>query len=319
MTAVLYLFFLLAAQPVLVSCQRSQVQDNSAKGVSQSELKKTRLVAETNDLPSIKTVDQKNGATFLVYFDESSAVIAENSIPTLAAFYRQLADLSRADAGKVKWASVVFTQKTDYVQPRREGDVRWLVPTDKDGKLTAHGIVDFYLVIPHEQVHAIQKSFVPQHSARWFKEGQATWLGMKVTERWNPELARKEYETLASEQKKATEPLALRKWGSVRVSGGAIMRQMTPEEREKMKQNPNSVTSGSFTFSTGDIISDESNAKARYGAALNIFEEIEKKAGRQKINAWLKSIWEQKSELDTNTLIQLTLEKTGVDITERLK
>jgi len=142
---------------------------------------------------------------------------------------------------------------------------------------------------------------------------------LKVTEKWNPELARREREVLASERQKVKEPLNLRKWGSVRVKGDAIMRQMTPEEREKLKQNPGSVTSGSFTFSKDDIISDESNAKARYGAALNLFEEVEKKAGPPKINDWLKSIWEYKAELGTNALIELTLAKTGVDIGSHLK
>ncbi len=97
------------------------------------------------------------------------------------------------------------------------------------------------------------------------------------------------------------------------------MRQMSAEEKEKLKQNPGSKTSGSFTFSSKDIISDESNAKARYGAALNLFEELEKKAGRQKIDDWLKSIWVYKAELGTDALIKLTLEKTGVDLGSQLK
>lgn len=318
-SVILSFAFLLTVSPVLVSCQQKHSSNNPPKEAAQSELKKEKQAAETNDLPSIKTTDLKNGAVFQVYFDEASAPVAEKSIPTLAAFYRELTQLTGVEGGKVKWASLVFTQKNDYIPPRREGDVRWIIPTDKNGQLSEHGTLDLYLTIPHEQVHAIQKSFTPQFTARWFKEGQATWIGLKVTERWKPELARKERETLAAEQQKTKEPLNLRKWGSVQVKGGAIMRQLTPEDREKIKQNPGSITSGSFTFSKGDIVSDESNAKARYGAALNIFEEIEKKAGINKINDWLKGIWVNKAELGTDALIKLTLEKTGVDITERLK
>jgi hypothetical protein len=317
--AALLTLLCLVVTPILVLGRSDLSPVAAARGLSRSELKIERIAAEPNDLPSIKATDLKNGAVFRIFYDEPSLPVAEELILVLAAFYRELAELSLVDASRVKWASVVFSQNTDYVPARRENDVRWLVPTDKNGRLTPHGRVDFYLVIPHEQVHAIQKTFIPQHAMRWLKEGLATWLGLKVTEKWNPELARRERDVLAAEQQKVKEPLNLRQWGSVKVKGDAIMRQMTPEEREKLKQNPGSVTSGSFTFSKNDIISDESNAKALYAAALTLFEEVEKKAGPQKIDDWLKSIWEYKAELSTNAVIELTLAKTGVDIGSHLK
>lgn len=282
------------------------------QGVALSELKKELFTAEASDLPSIKTTDLQTDAVFRVYFDQASAAVAEKSIPTLAAFYRQVAEFTAVDAGKVKWHSIVFTQKKDYTPPQRN-DVRWVIEVGDNGQLSEHGIKDFYLVIPHEQVHAVQKTFIPHHSPRWFGEGQATWAGLKVTERWNAELARRHREALAEGLSKTAEPINLRRWGSVQIKGGAMLRQMTPEQIEKLKQNPGSSIGGTFTFSQDDVITDLSNEQARYAASLKVFEEMEKTAPG-KLNNLFKAIWERNAELDTASFAKLSLEHLKLDV-----
>lgn len=295
-----------------------QAGDDSKQGVTQSQLKKVRLRAAEDDLPSIRVVDLKNGAVFRVYFDKSSARVAEDSIPILAAFYRELAEITGVDGGQVNWSSVAFVQNAEYNPPRRGGEVRWKVVIDSNGQLGPTGITDLYSTIPHEQVHAIQGTFA-SGLPRWFNEGQATWAGLKVTERWRPELARKERASLAQANKAATGTLNLPKWGGVQVKPEAILRQLTPEQRERMQKDPTYQPPGPFSFRPDDFISDESNARARYGASLEIFERLERSAGRKRLHAWFRSVWQQRAGVNTEKLVALAHEQTGLDISPWVK
>jgi hypothetical protein len=295
-----------------------QAGNNSKQGIAQSQLKKVRLRATQDDLASIRVVDLKNGTVFRVYFDEGSAQVAEDSVPVLAAFYRELAEIIGIDGGRVDWSSVAFVQNPEYNPPRRGGEVRWKVLVESNGQIGPAGINDLYLVLPHEQVHAIQGTFTGD-LPRWFKEGQATWAGLKVTERWRPELARKERAGLTQAHKAANEPLKLPVWGGVRVKPEAILRQLTPEQRERMLKDPTYEAPGPFTFGQGDFISDESSARARYGASLDVFERLEQSAGRKVMHAWFRSAWQQGSDLKTEKLVTLAREQTKVDISQWVK
>lgn len=292
------------------------------KSVSQnqtrSRLKLAHFRAQRGDLPYIRAVDLSSGAVFRVYYDAVSKRTAEESIPVLASFYMEIADLTAADAGKVDWAAVVFTKDEKYTPPRGgSSDERWTVLVDETGKLGERGNIDLYRTIPHEQTHYLEKTFIPS-SPRWFAEGLATWVGLKITERWKPELARAERAKHRTERTKINAPLKLAGWGSLIVKKEAIWRQVTPEVRERMEKDPTYSPPGQFSFQPDDFVSDESNTPARY-AALELFEELEKRAGRKKLQSRLKSVWERGAALNTKEITVQFNEQLKIDVVPLLK
>jgi hypothetical protein len=284
----------------------------------QPRLKVSSFRAYQKDLTFVRVVDMSNGAVFRVYFDEGSQKTAKESIQLLASFYEQLARILSVDAGEVDWSAVVFTQNKNYVPPRIGGEVRWTVRVDEAGRLGVEGLEDLYYLIPHEQVHAIQKTFV-ENLPRWFAEGQAEWGGLQVTERRQPKLSVKRRADLASSILKAKQPLNLQGWGGVNVKPEAILRQVTPEQRERMAKDPNYSPPGPFKFNADDFISDESNTLARYGAARNLFGSLEKSAGRAKMRALFKEVWKNEKGLKTDELVSLALNHLGTDVSASLK
>ena len=263
-------------------------------------------------------MDFSNGAVFVVYYDAVSKRSAEESIPTLAAFYREIATITAVDAGKVNWFSVVFTTTEKYVPPRSGSEVRWKVLVNETGKLGIQGVKDLFETIPHEQTHSVELTFIPS-SPRWFSEGLATWVGLMVTEQWNPQLARSMREQYKNERAKLTAPLNLSGWGGVIVKREAILRQVTPEVRARMEKDPTFMPPGPFSFQEGDAISDESNTIARYDGARELFDELDKRAGRKRLRSWLKSVWELGAALNTNEITFQIREQLNVKIMESLR
>lgn len=174
----------------LIALGTVSVPAQKSKHGLQSKLKVSSFRAFQKDLPFVQVVDLSSGAVFRVYFDEGSQKTAKASLRPLASFYEHLARIMNVNAGEVAWASVVFTQNKEYVPPRIGREVRWTVSVDDTGELGAKGLEDLYQTIPHEQVHAIQGTFV-ENLPRWFAEGQAEWGGLQITERWQPKMSEK--------------------------------------------------------------------------------------------------------------------------------
>jgi hypothetical protein len=292
------------------------------KAVSQNQtrarLKLAYFRAQQGDLPSIRVVDLSTGTFFLVYYDAISKQLAEESIPLLVAFYKDIAAITAVDPGKVSWASVVFTTEKKYMPPQNGNEERWAVTVAETGRLSTQGIKDLYQTIPHEQTHRVEKTFVPT-SSRWFTEGLATWVGLKITERWNPELARLTLAEFEGERTKLNAPLNLTRWGGLIVKKEAILRQVTPEVRERMEEDPTFSPPGPFNFVKDDFINDESNTLARYGASRELFDELDKRAGRKRLQNWLRSIWENGAAINTKDATAQISKQLNIDITERLK
>lgn len=201
-----------------------------SKFQAKDKLKLAYFMAASEDLPSIRVVSLKSGAVFTVYYDEKSKQTAEKTIPLLAEFYKEIAKLAETDAGKIQWASVVFTNNKNYEPPRVSGETRWQILTGESGELGEDGLRNLYQLIPHEQVHSLERTFV-KRSPRWFAEGLATWLGLKITKHWNTEVFSYESERLSTGRAKLSESPNLKGWGGVSVKREAIMRQVSPELR----------------------------------------------------------------------------------------
>lgn len=301
------------------TARNEPVSAPKAQTIPVSELGVSKVEARPGDLPSFKVMHRNSGMTFKVYYDAASTRVAESSIPVLASFYRDLASLTGTSAAAVKWRAVVFARHVDKVPlPRDRGEIRWSVDVGSDGKMSAVGAKDFYDTIPHEQTHATQDN----RSAalpRWYSEGQADWVGLQVTEHWNAELANKARSERASAVKASKEPLALGKWGGLSVKAEAVLRQLTPEQRVAVIKDPSAMPPGPFSFEEEDYVMDESNTVARYGGALALFEEIEKRAGRAAMQNWFLAVAEKQGKVSNEDLISLAPENVRQTIAVALK
>jgi hypothetical protein len=294
----------------------------SAHAVPAEDLDIGPVTAEADRLSSRTVVDRGTGASFKVFFDPASEPAARGSIPVLAAFYRQVAELVAVDPAKVSWGSVLFARNAeDLLLTREEGLTLWRVDVAADGQPSEAGIKTLYQVVPHEQVHATQGlGHDPMGLARWFAEGQATWAGLQVTAQWRPDLARAERAHRAAALASAKQPLALAQWGGVHPKREAILRQLTPEQRAQFEKDPASVSlSGTFSFNEDDFEQDESNSLARYGASLAVFERIDAGAGRAAVLDWFRAVQEAGARVDSKRIAALASSATGIDITRDLQ
>ena len=276
-------------------------------------LKIAQLRSQGDDLPVLRTVDMETGLVFRTYYNDSVEEIALTSIPEMASMYRELAHLVGADPGLVDWSAVAFIKDSAYIPPRHGGEVRWKVLVDDAGQLGSEGTGDLHETIPHEQVHAIQNTFNPG-LPRWFSEGMAEWAGLQVTHQRAPDLAEQRRTDFAHAYKSLAEPLKLSSWGGVTVNPEAILRQVTPEQRARMKADSTYVPPGPFNFGPSDLISDESNTPARYGGSLALFEMLEETSGHEQMLSWFRAVWQADEKLNTEALISLAREHMGVDL-----
>ncbi len=308
----------------LVACASTTGRDAAttsltARPIPMAEIDVTRVAARPDDLDSFKAIHRLTGIAFNVYYDQQSAAIAQNSIPLLASFYRDVAARTGADAAATHWHAVVFAHDAEnLVLHRDKHETRWKIDVGADGKLSEGGVRSLYATIPHEQVHGVS-GHGPDGLPRWYAEGQAEWAGLWVTERWRPDQARTERARHALEAKTAKQPLALGKWGSLRVKKEALLRQLTPAQRAAAEKDPSAMPSGPFTFVDGDFEEDESNTVARYGGSLALFEEIEKRSGTAVMQDWFRAVAAKKGKLSNEDVIALAPQNARMIITEALK
>lgn len=313
----------------LFICQSASASSNdqspdsaTAVPVPEAQLKISPVSKEPDALSSLTVTDLKSKATFKVYFDNTSERIARQSVPTLAAFYRQVAALVVIDPADVDWHAVVFARNAEsLILTRKPGESVWRVDVGGDGQLSTDGIKTLYITMPHEQTHATQNVWQDATGLpRWFDEGQASWVELQVVALWKPALAKEQREKLASALKDAKQPVALAQWGGVHPKPEAILRQLTPEQRAQFLKNPSSIQlSRAFAFKDGDFVSDESNTLARYGASLALFERIDKQAGRDALIAWFVAVQRAGKHISSKELATLSLEHTKIDITADLE
>lgn len=275
------------------------------------------LPARGGDLAGFQVVNRANGAVVRAYYEPAAQEIAEQHLPYLQWMVAQVAALSQTEAGDIPWFAVVFTSQKDYIPPRNIAESRWTIPTDGQGALTENGEKMLFETMPHEQVHAVQMAKREQ-LPRWFAEGQASWAGLQVTAKIRPDMATKGREDKVAEAKALKDSPRLGEWGGMKIKQEAFFRQMSAEDRAKMTKDKNFQPVGAFKFLPSDIISDESNTTARYGAALLLFEELDAKVGREAVNNWVRAVW-KRSAKDKAVVQKLAKEHLGTDLADRLK
>lgn len=264
------------------------------------------------DLSNYTVTNQSEKFSFKVYFDNELEEVASQSLPILSDIYSNLAANAGLKPSDVNWAEVAFVTDKDYIPPRTNGSVRWTVVHEKSAELSKSAIKKLYVFIAHEQTHSIQK-VLSCKTPRWFDEGQAMWNELKVTKSWNNQIAVGERNSYEEAYKNLKGDLNLDRWGGVHVKPEAIQRQLSPEQKQKMKEDPNYSPPGPFSFGPDDLISDESNAEARYFSSLTIFEYLENELGMENIKHLFHDIY-QMENCDSAGLQNFIKTKYKVDI-----
>jgi hypothetical protein len=254
-------------------------------------IKKSKL---GEDLASYTVTNQNSQFSFKVYFDNELEEVASQSIPILNDLYSNLASNAGLQPSNITWAEVAFVTDEDYIPPRKNGAVRWKIVHEKSQTLSRSAIEAFYVFIGHEQTHSIQ-NVLSCKSPRWFGEGQAMWNELKVTKVWDNQIAIKERSRYETAYENLEDDLNLDSWGEIQVKPEAIQRQLTPEQKQKMKEDPSYSPPGPFGFGPDDLISDESNSDARYFTSLTIFEYLEKELGMENLELLFNNIYQMKN------------------------
>lgn len=277
----------LAAAPAearVPACFAASGQAAQADGVT------VRDVAEREGDYRILRVEAPRAAHMLIYYDAASEGIARSRAACLGAQLSLLqVDLLDTREG-AEWHSVVFTANPDYAPPSGpDRKVRWVVRTSAAGTEAANIDQMVLIVLPHEQVHDFQyraRARLP----RWFAEGHATWTGLRITALLDPGRGAQERADRLRDRTRATGPLALASWGSVRPRREAILRQVSAEDRARMEADPTYLPNRAFRFTTADLEGDESNMPARYAGALMVFDDLEARHGVGKVRAWAREV-----------------------------
>jgi hypothetical protein len=256
----------------------------------------TRTVVSVADLTRIEVRDTMSGARFVVLTDSVSFGTATRSIPILSGFYHQIACYTSLPVSDIAWGAVAFVADPAYRSPLTALETRWLVVTDARGDFTATGREFFYVGLPHEQVHATQPRVL--RLPRWYAEGQAEWIGLRVTATWNPEAARHRTSQHSAALKwLGNQPVELRAWQGPRVRPEAVRGQTPP-----------------YRFGPEDIISDESRTPARYAASRNLFESVYDTAGEERMLAWMRTVRDATPPISDTRVIELAIERAGIDL-----
>jgi hypothetical protein len=268
-------------------------------------------LATPGDLPAIQVTSTATGAHMLVYHDAISEPAAR---ARAACFGAQLALLEREvgdDRRDAEWDSVVFANDSAYAPPRGDNVVtRWVILTTEQGQLSDAAERLILSTMPHEQMHEYQTR-AGAKLPRWFSKGHATWVGLKVLALLDPSRAVAERLKRENDLAASTQPLMLSEWGGLQPRPEAILRQLSPEDRIRFLNDPTFRAGGAFTFGPRDMIGDESNSLARYGAALKIFVGLEERHGAAAVHAWVSEMTR------TGTTTRLTSAAVAASIQSR--
>lgn len=276
------------------------------------------VAARSGDMPYLRITDRESGGSMNAYYDPSAESAAWARAACLGAQLRLLDAETGGVWRNAHWFSVVFTPHADYVPQRSASEKRWSIATTPDGTLTPAGQHMTVVVMPHEQVHGFQQRMGAQ-TPRWFHEGHAEWISRKVVAILAPAEGRADALKGARALQNSTEPVALARWGGMQVKPEAILRQVSAEEREKIKADPHYTPAGPFSFGPGDMISDESNTPAHYEAAWRVFASLEAAHGAARVEAWATDLTAAGGSITSARVQETAAAAFGEDLSNRLQ
>ena len=301
----------LDAAPNISECGPTRIQPSIVEGQSISTLSR-----DAQGMVPLKI--EKDGHYLMVYADEASAGAALSYGPCLLTQIDLLRVLLDDDRRVAEWDSVVFTSDENYTPPR-SADIqdRWVIYTGSSVK-TGQGAQNMIMgTIPHEQVHEFQTR-AGARLPRWFREGHAEWIGSKVSSMIAPAFQATQKAELLAPLDGFDDDLDLKGWGSVRPTREAIMRQVSPAEQAKMREDPTYQPNGTFRFTQDDLETDMSNELPRYAAPFLVFERLEGKHGFKAVQQWAKEVTSKEGKVSHKELKRSFRDAFDMDLDEAL-
>lgn len=289
----------------------------SASGGGQPKIKGIRverLSGTQGDLPYLLVTNEISKATVRIYFEPALEAAAGERASCFGGALALVESALPAPGAPITWAPLVLTRDEHYVPPHRDGERRWIVPHFA-GHWDEEAMGFLLRVMPHEETHQLQGTIRPELLPRWFEEGHAEWVGLKVTEQVRPDLANNRRAQLAEAQAALKDP-HLANWGGMKVKPEAILRQLSPADRERLKSDPTFKPQGPFQFGPGDFVEDNTNVEGRYGASLAIFDSLERRHGTAAVQNWISSVLK---EPDNRRIVPLARELLDEDLAPVLR
>ncbi|MEW6371494.1 MAG: hypothetical protein AB1584_11210 [Pseudomonadota bacterium] len=292
--------------------QAACAQD-TAPGAALDHVQVRALPASSGDLPYHEARSDATGASVRIYHDPGLAAAAASKAACLMGLLDLVAAVVPEAPRGIAWSPMVITTNANYLPPRRDGELRWLNVFASRG-WTPDTIGFLIEVLPHEEVHLVQNSSGIK-LPRWFAEGHADWASLQVMTLARPDLARAARERRMSDLPKLDAP-RLGAWGGLRVKPEAIERQLSAQDRARRAQDPSYNPPGPFRFGPDDLVQDNADELGRYGAALALFDGLERRHGRAAVQAWVSAVFAGKDAAQIPALAQRML---GEDITPQLR
>lgn len=269
--------------------------------------------ASPGDLPYVLVTD-RTGASVRIYHDPAlrNAAMARAACfgGLLAVLQPRIPDPRDA----VRWAPMVLTRDPGYIPPRTGVESRWILP-GFTGRWDAQAMDFLARVMPHEETHDSQIALRATKLPRWFQEGHAEWVGLQVTGRIRPDMAATRRDALKRALAGLAEP-HLANWGGLRVKPEAMDRQLSPADRERRAKDPDYTPPDPFRFGPDDFVEDNSNEEGRYGAALALFDGLERRHGLAAVQAWVTAVL---NDGDNGHIVPLAQKTLGEDIAPMLR
>jgi len=266
------------------------------------------------DLPFVQVVNRRTRASVRIYHDPSLRQVALARAACFGGVLARLPALLPDTPPNVTWAPIVLTLDPDYIPPRTEAEHRWIAPRF-EGAWNSDTILFLIKTMPHEETHGRQTALRSTPLPRWFQEGHAEWVGLKVTAAIRPDVAAAARK--AHDKARAALPDAhLGAWGGKKIKSEAIDRQISPADRERRKLDPSWTPPGPLKFSPADFVDDNDNEPARYAAALSVFDGLERRHGQAAVQAWAAAVLKNPDDKDIVPLAQKIL---GEDIAPLLR
>lgn len=269
------------------------------------------VAAGPGDLPYYEAHSRLSGSSVRIYHDPELADAAASKIACFMGLLDMLPAAIPDTRRNVAWSPMVITRNANYIPPKRDGELRW-ANVFASNTWDASTIAFLLDTMPHEEVHFAQGGF---KLPRWFAEGHAEWASLQVTEQVRPDLAgrgRARYADAFARLGKAR----LGSWGGVRVKPEAIERQLSAEDRERRARDPSWQAPGPFSFQPGDFVEDDGDEEGRYGAALALFDGLERRHGRPAVHAWVRAVLDGR---DAARIVPLARQMLGEDLAPLLR
>lgn len=152
-----------------------QLQDackpDSAPSTGLHGVQVRKIEASPNDLSYYEAHSDATGSSIRIHHEPDLTDAAASKAACLMGMLDLLSTGLLHLRGPVRWSPIVLTHNTNYIPPKRDGELRWNT-VFKSTTWEPENLRFLLVVMPHEETHFSQSMGGPRMS-RWFEEGHA--------------------------------------------------------------------------------------------------------------------------------------------------